>query len=94
MRRDRLHEIAFVAFAILAIAGAAVSVVAPVPFMRLLGVVAALFAAAGCALQAYALQHFEPMAFAYWRRRTTLLGAQLRALLARAAPRAPWTAGA
>lgn len=65
----RLIRDALACFAVAAALGAAVALAGPVPFVRLLGLVALLAALAGCVLQGYALRTFAPESYADLRAR-------------------------
>ncbi len=60
---------AFVFFAASAVLGLGFVVLGPVALIRLLGLVALLCAALGCALELWALRRFDPRAYAVVRAR-------------------------
>lgn len=66
---ERLIRGALTFFLVAALLGAAFAIVGPAPFVRLLGLVALAGAAAGCAVQLYALRTFAPDAYAELRAR-------------------------
>ena len=65
----RAFFIAFTAFAVAAVLGAAFALLGPVALVRIFGAVALMAGAAGCALQVYALREFAPRAHALLMRR-------------------------
>jgi len=67
--RTRVVEGALVFFAAGALLGALFLIIGPVIVARLLGLVALVFGLAGCALELYALRHFDFTAYAALRTR-------------------------
>jgi hypothetical protein len=62
--RARVFVVSFVMFAVAAALGAGFALIGPVALIRILGTIAFLGGAAGCALQLYALHAFAPRAYA------------------------------
>jgi hypothetical protein len=62
--RARVFVVSFGMFAVAAALGAGFALVGPVMLIRILGTIAFLGGAAGCALQLYALHAFAPRAYA------------------------------
>jgi phage shock protein PspC (stress-responsive transcriptional regulator) len=62
--------VCFVLFGFAAALGAGFAVFGPVTFVRVLGLVALVGGAAGCALQLYAIRAFAPQVHVLLRRRT------------------------
>lgn len=77
-------------FASSAALGALFALFGPVPFVRLLGLVALVAAAAGCALQVYAMREFAPAVYVALRRRTRAHLRRAGALLDLAPALASW----
>ena len=61
--RARVFVVAFTMFAVAAALGAGFALVGPIALIRILGAIAFLGGAAGCALQLYALHAFAPRAY-------------------------------
>jgi hypothetical protein len=62
--RARVFVVSFTMFAVAAALGAGFALVGPIALIRILGTIAFLGGAAGCALQLYALHAFAPRAYA------------------------------
>jgi hypothetical protein len=65
----RLHVSLLTTFAVAAALGAGFAALGPVPLIRILGTIALVAGAAGCALQLYALRQFAPRAYALLHRK-------------------------
>lgn len=77
-------------FALSAALGALFCVFGPVAFVRLLGLVAFIAGAAGCAVQIYAMHEFAPAVYVALRRRARVHLRRARAVLASAPALAAW----